>query len=141
VEVTVETPQFDLLVTRLLALGLPTDSFAVFGSGPLAVRGLRDTGDLDLLVTLALWDELAARFPVEETPTGPLLRLEEGIDGFVDWHPPVGPTADLVARAELIGGVPFVRLESVLLWKQRRDLPKDRADVEVLLRLLEKVSR
>ena len=136
-----ETPQFDRLVARLLALGLPTDSFAVFGSGPLAVRGLRDTADIDLLVTLALWDELAEHFPVEETPTGPLLRLEEGIDAFRTWHPPVGPTADLVARAELIGGLPYVRLEWVLLWKQRRDLPKDRADVEVLRQVLGEAVR
>lgn len=131
-----ETPHFDRLAMRLRALDLPLGEFVVFGSGPLAVRGLRDASDLDLLVTPALWDELAERFPREETPTGPLLRLDDGVEAFRTWHPPVGSTTDLVAEAELIDGLPYVRLEMVLLWKRRRDLPKDRADAEVLRSVL-----
>jgi len=46
---------------ELKALALPPDQYAVFGSGPMAVRGIREANDLDLIVKESLWDDLRKR--------------------------------------------------------------------------------
>lgn len=43
------------LVEKLKALGLPMGLFVVFGSGPLAAAGIRETNDIDLLVNGRLY--------------------------------------------------------------------------------------
>jgi len=51
--------------------------FVVCGSGPMAVRGMRDVHDLDLLVDMNLWDRLeSGEFQNEEGRLG-------GCSGFV----------------------------------------------------------
>jgi len=37
-------------LNELKELNLPKESFAVFGSGPMAVRDMREINDLDLIV-------------------------------------------------------------------------------------------
>jgi len=56
------------LLKELRKLNLPEGEFAVFGSGPMAIRGIRPAGDLDLIVTPAVWDFLLKRgYKIEET--------------------------------------------------------------------------
>ena len=59
---------------ELKKLNFAKDKFAVFGSGCLAVRNLRENNDIDLIVKDDLWEELAKQFPVEEKR---LIRLGE----------------------------------------------------------------
>ena len=42
----------------LKKINLSVGQYAVFGSGPLAVRGIRPANDLDLIVKDELWREL-----------------------------------------------------------------------------------
>ncbi len=43
------------IVKEVKSLGLPEGEYAVFGSGPLAVHKIRDTRDIDLLVSPKLY--------------------------------------------------------------------------------------
>ena len=53
------TQSGQVLFNRLRAMSLPEGSFAVFGSGPLAVRGLIDEiGDLDIIVREPAWSRV-----------------------------------------------------------------------------------
>ena len=45
-------------LAELKALNLPLGHYAIFGSGPLAVRGIREAADLDIIVSESLWKEL-----------------------------------------------------------------------------------
>jgi hypothetical protein len=42
-------------LNELRKLNLPRDGFVICGSGPLAVRGIRDSHDVDLVVKKKLW--------------------------------------------------------------------------------------
>jgi len=46
---------------ELKQLNLPLDTYAIFGSGPLSVRGIRENHDLDILVTHSTWNILASK--------------------------------------------------------------------------------
>jgi hypothetical protein len=122
-------------LATLDALGLPRDNYAVFGSGPLGARGLRESGDLDIIVAPKLWAELAGRYPIRHK--GDMAAVVIGdVEVWDRWHPAAGPVADLIAGAEEIRGYRFVRLDRVLAWKEAADRPKDRADAELIRRYL-----
>jgi hypothetical protein len=53
--------QFEKLLNELKKLNLPPDEFAITSSGCLAVRGIREANDLDLVVSDKLFDDLSKR--------------------------------------------------------------------------------
>ena len=122
-------------LATLDALGLPRASYAVFGSGPLGARGLRESGDLDIIVSPALWTDLAQRYPVRHKAEWAAVMIGD-IEVWDRWHPAAGPVADLIAGAEEIRGYRFVRLDKVLTWKEAAGRPKDRADAALIRRYL-----
>lgn len=46
------------IVTKVKELNLPHGQYVVFGSGPLAVHSIRETRDVDLLVTDKFYNRL-----------------------------------------------------------------------------------
>ncbi len=121
------------LFGRLRAIGLPEGDYAVFGSGPLAARGLiGELGDLDVVARGAAWARAVELGPAREAPGGdPVVRLGGGqIEVFGGW---LGWDVDaLIGRAEVIGGLPFARLEDVLAFKLSYGRPKDLAHARVI---------
>lgn len=114
------------LFGKLRALELLTGDYAVFGSGPLAVRGLiEEMHDLDVVARGAAWEEAKGLGPVRTAPKGdPVVWLEGGaIEIFGGW---LGWDIDaLIDRAEPMGGLPFACLEDVLTFKLSYGQPKD----------------
>ena len=48
-------------------LELSKDTYAITGSGPLAIRGLRLADDIDILVKNIIWEELKKKYtPYDE---------------------------------------------------------------------------
>lgn len=43
--------KFEQLLEKLKRLNLPSEQYAIFGSGPMAVRDLKEANDIDLIVT------------------------------------------------------------------------------------------
>jgi len=121
------------LLNQLQSLNLPSDQFAVFGSGPLGVRGLRPINDLDLIVTAELWEVLAERYSVISHDHG-LKKIQIGDIEILDgWYPEVSSVEQLIAEADVFDGVRFVRLHSVLEWKRLRGNPcKDPVDITLI---------
>ena len=124
------------LIERLRSLALPAGDYAVFGSGPLIVRGIIEAvNDLDVISRGAAW-RFARR-------TGDLLYLEEHnveIVSFDDGEITVGRSwaygefdiDQLIDTAEIIDGLPFVRLEHVVRYKEAAGRPKDVAHLRAL---------
>lgn len=54
---------FKKQLAELKKLNLPKDKYAIFGSGPLAINGIRDSDDIDIIVKSEVWDELAKKYP------------------------------------------------------------------------------
>jgi hypothetical protein len=117
------------------ALELPQRTYVVFGAGPLAAHGIRDTADVDLFVTTALYERLKASGWTEVGTGGSGLHLSSGIFEADDtWtYGDCSPTIEeLVDAADMINDVPFAPLAEVLKWKRAFGRPKDVQDVALI---------
>jgi hypothetical protein len=118
---------------KLRALNLPTADYAVFGSGPLAVRGLiEEMHDLDVVARGTAWEQAKGLGQVRTAPEGdPVVWLEGGaievFGGWLGWDIEV-----LIDNAEIIEGLPFARLEDVLAFKLSLGRPKDVAHARLI---------
>lgn len=128
------------LIEKLLSLDLPLGEYVVSGSGPLLAHGLReDLGDLDLVARGKAWER--ARGYAEPVPApsgcGRMVSLFGGtLEVFDRWLPGAPEPDELIAEAEWVDGIPFCALGLVLLWKEKLDRPKDRADAELIREFL-----
>lgn len=125
------------LIRKLAALGLPPDDFAIFGSAPLMIRGLRESRDLDAVARGAAWAKAVSPAERLEKPAGGGTKavLAGGDIEFFDvWGPGEWDIDDLIDTADVIDGVRFVSLDRVAKWKSLMGRPKDLADLELIER-------
>jgi hypothetical protein len=124
-------------LVELKSCKLPVGAYAIFGSGPMAIRGIRENRDIDIIVTPELWENLSKTFPKCELETG--LKLSENIEAWISW---VGfSTEELVAlieQAEVFDGFPFVPLEYVIHYKSIQGREKDIEDITLIRHYLDK---
>jgi predicted nucleotidyltransferase len=119
------------LIKEITKLRLPKDKFAVFGSGPLMIRGIRDANDIDIIVKKSLWTELVWTHPSKKNA----IQLGKIVEVYKDWVPiwDNNPGIDiLIDTADVIEGVRFVKLEHVLSWKTARGQEKDLKDIKLI---------
>ncbi len=117
------------LLEQLRHLGLPQSDFAIFGSGPLFVRGIiPEINDLDVLCRGEAWlisrsvgtHEYLAKYETEIVSLhGGMITIGRkwGIGNF--------DTNELIDTAEIIDDLPFVRLQHVVNYKNIRGSEKD----------------
>ncbi len=119
-------------LTEIKNLHLPKGKYAVFGSGPMVVRSMRKSGDVDIIVLPSLYHQ-CLHSGWEERKSGNTLKLVKGnVEMYRDWNfPSFRPDVKkLISTAEYIGGVPFVLLPEVIKWKQVFGREKDVSDVK-----------
>lgn len=121
------------LFERVKELGLPAGSYAIFGSGPMAVRSLRECRDIDLVVTDELFEEYknVSGWELKDIE-GMEMLVKDGIEMAADWRPGEWDVEQLIEDADIIEGLPFVRLAEVLKWKKLLKRGKDLKDIEIL---------
>lgn len=124
-------------------VGLPKDQFMVLGSGILAALGIREVGDIDLLVKPALFDKLRNegwKYEVIEIEGRPREKISHGIvEAFKDfwWEGGSLEPEEGIAKAEKINGVNFIPLHILLEVKKTMGREKDIRDVALIERYLE----
>ncbi|MCL1876811.1 HD domain-containing protein [Candidatus Saccharibacteria bacterium] len=136
-----------MLNTRIVqivkSLNLPKGEYAIFGSALLEVYGLRDSGDIDFIVTKKLFDELKKTEDWEEFrySNGDLALKYRGANKDIDvafYDCQAMPGCDekgiraMIKRAENIGGAMFVSLDDILTWKKNFVREKDLVDVKLI---------
>ena len=121
---------------ELKTLNLPIGMFAVFGSAPLGIRGLREVRDLDIIVKKDLWNELSKKHIVIDK-NGACIELGN-IEIWEKWDPWFDDVDKLIDDAEIIGEFPFVKLKYVLRWKQAMNREKDQEDIKLIEEYLAK---
>jgi hypothetical protein len=124
------------LFDQLRKLNLPEGDFAVFGSGPLIVRGIIPAAnDVDVICRGQAWEavkelgssEYLSQFDVT------IVSLYDGRLTFgTEWGIGKFDTDALIDGAEDIEGLPFVRLEHVENYKKLSRRPKDLRHLEAL---------
>lgn len=118
----------------LRSLDLPAGDHAVFGSGPLLVRGIIErAGDLDVVCRGAAWDAAQRLGPAADQDGVPVVRLFGGtITLGCRWAVGEVDIDCLIETADMIDGLAFVRLEHVVAYKRIADRPKDREHLRLL---------
>ena len=116
---------------ELKTLDLPKDKFAIFGSGPMAIREIRESHDIDIIVKYDLWEKLRHKYStaLHQNPT--CLKIGN-IEIFKDWPPLSGRIDEIIDSAETISGFPFVKLKYVVEWKTHFGREKDLKDIELI---------
>lgn len=115
----------------------PKDSYVVIGGAALSLRGIKETRDIDILVTSDLITSLKnnkkwrrhVRINSEEEPG---LISEEGL---IELYPTMGGVKsfkELLQRAELVDGIPVASLEDILAIKRFYKREKDMRDIKLI---------
>lgn len=129
-----QIPKHPLFET-LRGLALPADDFAVFGSGPMWVRGIRESKDLDLVARGKAWEWAREHGEKKINPVSGLecrYFAEGSIEIYAGWYPGDWNIDALIDTADVIDGIRFVQLGSVIEWKERMGREKDQKDLVLL---------
>ena len=124
------------LFEQLKGLNLPAGDFAIFGSGPLIVRGIIPaSNDLDILCRRQAWltvQELGELEYLTDYGVKVLTMCDGQLTFGEKWGIGEFGTDDLIDCAEVIDGLPFVRLIHVVSYKRISKRPKDLEHLEAL---------
>ncbi|MBI2629617.1 hypothetical protein HYW76_00790 [Candidatus Pacearchaeota archaeon] len=121
-------------LTELKKLNFPIADFAIFGSAPLSIRGIRESKDIDLIVRESLWKELSKKYPVIGEKKN---KIEIGnIELWKDWLPWFDNSDKLIDDAEIIQRLPFIKLKYIIEWKKKYNREKDRQDLKLIEKYL-----
>jgi hypothetical protein len=120
---------------ELRALSLPEDQYVVVGGGVLALLELRDTEDIDLVVTESLFNRLREQgWRTKTRPNGkPGLKLGV-VEAYLDVNCETfeRSTSWLLEHAQILDGIPTTDLETLAGFKAGYGRPKDLRDLALL---------
>lgn len=121
--------RFQKLLNTLRGFNLPKGEYAVFGSGPLAIRGLRSTKDLDVVVSRKLWEKLSKDRKVIDFKHNKEVELAPGIEALLYLSTFGVDMEKAIRNAEIINGLPFISLEDLIAAKEKMGRDKDFRDI------------
>ena len=123
------------IVAKVKTLDLPKNSYVVFGSCPLAIAGLREAKDIDLLVSEEVFDKLKKDGwqELQKSPNDKPL-VHDIFEAHSNWNfSSYKPSLEqLLTTATVIDEIPFASLEEVRIWKTASGRPKDIVDVALI---------
>ncbi len=132
-----KTENFNKLLSRLKKLNLPIKEYSVFGSGPLIIRGIRDSHDIDVIISKKIFNEYKKKpgwiLKEFDRDTRHIKMLEnKGIEFYYTWGPGEWDIEKVLEKAEIIGGIPFANLNDFKRWKKISGREKDKKDLELI---------
>lgn len=130
-----DIPEFDTLFNYLRDLRLPIGDFAIFGSGPMIVRGyISGANDLDVISRGKAWEIACSRGVISYDERHDV-SLASHCNGRVtfgtEWAIGEFDVDNLIDTAEIIDGLPFVQLRHVVEYKEIRASAKDLVHLEL----------
>ena len=126
--------------SALRQFNLPCDQYAITGSGPLGIRNLKAIGDIDIIVTDELWNRLAAKYGIINQnevrkivfPGGVVEAFREGSFSEEPFDNSAPSVTSRIANAEIIEGLPFDSMETILYYKRKAPREKDLKDIHLI---------
>lgn len=114
-------------------LNFPPGQYAVIGGGVMSAHGIRNYGDIDLIVNRDLFEKLKKQgwTPVQ----GKKNVLKNGnyeVDADYKYGAYQPDHEELIRNAEIIEGVAFIRLNELIKFKRALGRDKDKKDVELI---------
>lgn len=128
------------LFQKVKDLNLAIGQYALFGSAPLGIRNLREYSDVDIIATPELFQSCKEndRWHYSVKDNGSELLAKDDIELFYKWEVEGYPENEIIKEAEIIDGLPVVRLEVVLKWKKTKKREEDLEDVKIIEDYLKK---
>ncbi len=124
------------LFDRVKSLNLSAGDFAIFGSGPLVVRGIIPaSNDLDILCRRQAWktvQKIGDREYLSDYDVTIVTMCDGRLTFGTQWGIGNFDIDELIDSAEEIDGLPFVPLEYVASYKEIRKRPKDLEHLQAL---------
>lgn len=125
------------LLNKLRSLELPAEDFAIFGSGPMYPRGIKELGhDIDVVARGNAWVKALTNAKPNftwESSGAQALSLSDGqIEIFNGWGPGVWNVDDLFDTADIFDGIRYVNLENLIKWKKEMGRPKDLEHIKLI---------
>lgn len=112
------------------SLNLPKDSFVVVGSGILEALGIRQSDDIDMIVAQETYDRFEAEGWDHDSWSDQTVLKHDVFDIGISWY---GSTIEeLLTRATVIDGIPYLSLSDVYDWKKQLGRGKDLADLKLI---------
>ncbi len=140
------TLNFTEVAGKIKKLDLPLGTYALFGSVPMAAHGIRECRDIDVVASPELYNRLKTMRGWKEKalPDGTKSLVKDNVEIYPEWkwcreYQP--DTQRLIDEAEIIDGIPVVKLEEVLMWKRASGREKDLKDIGLIERYLESTRR
>lgn len=121
--------KIETLIESLKKQNFPLGEYAVFGSAVMAVRGMREAPNIDVIVTNKLWEELLKDHRPDEEGFIHIGQIKISNWWFAPTRKDI-PT--MIAEAEMIKGLPFVKLEEVRAYKKSLNREKDINDIKLI---------
>ncbi len=118
------------------SLELPAQDYAIFGSGPLLVRGIiEDANDIDIICRGGAWrhaQQLGEMIYLDDYEIEVVSIDNQKVTIGTSWGIGQFDIDELIDTAEEINGLPFVQLRFVVEYKTIGGRPKDIRHLDLL---------
>ncbi len=117
-------------IRELEKLNLPESEYAIIGSTVLAVHGIRDNKDIDIITTNKLLNVIKNKFKYQETK----FTLKICNTHIEVWKscPNIKNIDLLIKNSEIINSRPFVKLKYILRYKNGSNKLQDKIDIKLI---------
>ena len=124
--------KFKDFLKELDFLNLEIWSYVIFWSWALAIRWIRDSNDIDIIVTDEVFEDLLKKYPES---------LSKEHENFLNiWNLEISNTwlwkkdrvKYFIENAEIIDWNPYVGLDEILNWKKSMNREKDLIDIKLI---------
>ncbi len=122
------------IIDRVKALELPESEYVIIGSGIMDALGIRESHDVDMVVSDRLYETLKNADWEEQEQYGVHMLTHEDVEVWPSWYHEGArlSLSQLVDRSVSIDSVRFVSPEFLLEWKRAARREKDLPDIELL---------
>lgn len=120
------------LLGKLKKLSLPQNQYAIYGAGPMAIRNIRETKDIDIVAKDELYKKLKKKYGEKEP-----CEINIGdISVFSLKNSLIDNASKIIDRADEIDGHKFIHLDDLIKWKKKMGRRKDLKDIELIKKYL-----
>ena len=127
---------FQVHLKNLKELDLPASDFVVISSGALAVRGIREAKDLDVIVKGPLWNELKKKYNVVKENGVDRINCGNNIEilgaNSVFTDSTVVPINEIFEKADVFDDTNYISLEHLKKIKLKLGREKDLQDIKLI---------
>jgi hypothetical protein len=130
---------------ELKKLNLPASDFCIVGSGTLAIKGIRDTKDLDVIVTNKLWNDLLAKYESEVENGVERIKFNNNIEILnpsqsIFGNSGVVAIEEIFEKADVVDDIKFINLDHLKKIKLMLGREKDLNDIKLIDKYLNEVK-